>query len=174
VSLLLFPKIECRNIVSFYNYLSIKAWYVINTSLHCLQALKQKNIYKSLCLRITIPGGVRKTNLSEFPTVQGKSCQLWTMKNTHSWQKPKNCVMQISSFVFIFKIKQKSGTPVLSLFTFSASFNNICSKKAVHCFNGWNVILFKLNNNHSTNFYLEKSDIVSPESRFGKSTPSRC
>jgi hypothetical protein len=37
--------------------------------------------------------------------------------------------MQISSFVFILKIKQKSRIPFLPLCTFPASFNNICPKK---------------------------------------------
>jgi hypothetical protein len=37
--------------------------------------------------------------------------------------------MQISSFIFILKIKQKSGIPFLPIHTFPESFNKICLKK---------------------------------------------
>jgi hypothetical protein len=49
--------------------------------------------------------------------------------------KPKNCLMQIFVFVFILKIKQKGGIPLLPLFTFPSSFRKVCQyKKVVLCF----------------------------------------
>jgi hypothetical protein len=41
----------------------------------------------------------------------------------------ENCSTPISSFIFILKIKQKSGIPFLPFCTISASLNKICPRK---------------------------------------------